>query len=169
MTTATAVSMRIAADAWGRARIYDDKLGDADAARITLWAESIDRWQLVASDVLGGVTSYYEAERAGRTIGVGDLIHHAREIRRDRAERDKAPGQGGWDAAPNPALGGLPIPTEGKPVWSAYEVNDAILRPCPRCAARPEEACLNPITKRALKIPCLPRLRADHPTTEETR
>lgn len=59
---------------------------------------------------------------------------------------------------PNDAIGGLPIPTDGHPVWAAYAINDAISRPCPRCHAKPNEACANPITRRDTKIPCLVRM-----------
>ena len=157
MINADAESIRTAGDAWGRARIYDDKLGEPDAARIALWAESISRWKLGAPDVLGGVTRYYEKPGVP-TIQIGDMLHHAREIRRDRAEREKAREIIDAPALPNPAAGGLPIPTEGTPVWAAYEINGAINRDCPRCDAKPDEVCIVPGTEHTLKIPCLDRM-----------
>ena len=97
-----------------------------------------------------------------------DVNNLATQIRKDRAEResreerearqDANDYRHGLTAAPNPALGGLPIPTDGHPVWAAYDVNGAIDRPCPRCGAEPREACRNPITERDSKIPCLVRL-----------
>lgn len=81
------------------------------------------------------------------------------QIRRDRAEREKAQEiHQASISAPNPAIGGLPIPTDGRPVWAAYRVNDAITRACDRCKARPQEACLNPVTRQETKIPCLVRM-----------
>lgn len=150
-----------AAAAWSRARIFDDKLGEPDAARIAAWAESVDRWQLDVPDLVEGVNRYYEGETAGRTIGIGDLLHHARESRRLRAEREKAAEIHAdvVNAAALPAGGyaGLPINAEGKPVWAAYDVKGAIDRTCPRCHAEPGCAC---VTARgtAQKIPCLSRM-----------
>ncbi|MEU1432158.1 hypothetical protein ABZ412_34330 [Nocardia sp. NPDC005746] len=155
-------AMRAAAAAWSRARIFDDKLGDADAARIAAWAESVERWRLDVSDLLEGVTRFYEGETAGRTIGVGDLLHHARESRRQRAEREKAAevrSEVTAAAALPRGYSGLPIGAEGAPVWAAYDVHGAIDRECPRCHAEPNGAC---VTGRgtAQKIPCLERLNA---------
>lgn len=158
-------SIRAAAAAWSRARIYDDKLGDPDKARLAAWAESIERWKLDAPDLLEGVIRYYEGETVGRTIGIGDLLHHARESRRQRAERETAaevhaavtaalPGGDSW--------GGMPIKVAGDPVWAAYDVNGAIDRPCPRCRAEPNCAC---VTDRDTpqKLPCLARLNNGKP------
>lgn len=153
-----------AAQAWARARLYDDKLGPADAPRLAAWAESIERWKLDAPDLLQGVIRYYESDTDGRTIGIGDLLHHAREVRRQRAETEKAaevheaagalPAGSGW--------AGLPIKAQGIPVWRAYEVNGAINRPCPRCHAEAGDACITG-RDQPQKIPCLPRLN-DQPT-----
>jgi hypothetical protein len=106
------------------------------------------------------VPRYYDAPGVP-TIKVGDLISVARGIRRDRAEREKATEAHNAWAAPNPALGGLPIPTDGKPVWAAYDEGRngrAIDRPCSRCRADPGEACVNMSTGVTSKIPCLVRL-----------
>jgi len=152
-------SMRAAAAAWSRARIYDDKLGDPDTARLAAWAESIERWRLDAPDLLEGVNAYYEGNTANQTIGIGNLLHHAREARRLRAEREKAAEVHADVVAALPPGGyaGLPINAEGRPVWAAYDVKDAITRTCPRCHAAPNDAC---VTTRgtAQKIPCLPRM-----------
>ena len=151
-------ALRTAAAAWERARLFDDKLGAPDAGRVAVWAESISRWNLEAPDVLQGVTRYYEGERNGRTMQIGDLLFHARELRRERGEREKAREIIDAPALPNPAAGGLPIPTEGTPVWAAYEINGAINRDCPRCDAKPDEVCIVPGTEHTLKIPCLDRM-----------
>ncbi|MEV0247927.1 hypothetical protein AB0H76_15145 [Nocardia sp. NPDC050712] len=109
------------------------------------------------------------------------LIGIAKQIRRDRAERENADaearaafedhrdqrlGIGG-----NKALGGLPIPTIGQPVWPAYEVNDAINRPCPHCRAQANDACVDPSNSRPTRMPCLARLtgKTDLTDTPESR
>ncbi|MGW3545869.1 hypothetical protein ACWDNI_35750 [Nocardia niigatensis] len=153
-------AMRAAAAAWSQARIFDDKLGDPDAARIAVWAESVERWRLDAPDLIEGVTRFYEGETAGRTIGVGDLLHHARESRRLRAEREKA-AEVHADVTGAKALrsgySGLPINAAGSPVWAAYDVNGAIDRECPRCHAEVGDACVT-ARETAQKIPCLERM-----------
>ena len=49
---ASDAAMRAAGLAWARARIYDDKLGNPDGARLAAWAESIDRWELDTPEAL---------------------------------------------------------------------------------------------------------------------
>lgn len=155
---ASQASVRAAAAAWSRARIYDDKLGDPDKARLAAWAESVDRWQLDTPDLLEGVNRYYEGCTDGRTIGIGDVLNHAREIRRQRAENEKAAQEHAAAAAlPPGGYSGLPINAQGKPVWDAYDINGAITRPCPRCHAEPNCACVTSWGG-AQKIPCLARM-----------
>lgn len=149
-------AMMAAARAWSRARLYDDRLGDPDAPRLAAWAESIERWKLDTHDVVDGVCRYYEGTEHAEVIRIGDLLHHAREIRRQRAESEKAPAVaalpsgGDWE--------GLPIGAEGLPVWAAYDIDDAIDRECPKCQAQPGDAC---ITANDLpqKVPCLARIK----------
>lgn len=104
------------------------------------------------------------------------LIGIAKQIRRDRAERENADAEArgqfedGRDqrlgiGVGNKALGGLPIPTIGQPVWPAYEINDAIGRACPRCRAQPNDACVDPSSTRPTRIPCLVRLTGKHEVT----
>ncbi len=84
------------------------------------------------------------------------VVGIARGLLRDRL--DKAAGEDFRAALPAaPYSGGLPINAEGDPVWSAYDVNGAITRECPRCHAEPNCAC---VTGRgtAQRIPCLERL-----------
>lgn len=152
-------TIRMAAAALSRAALFDDRITEGDAARIAAWAEAMEPHQLQQADVLAAVTAHYQPAGVD-TIRVGDVIQGARTIRRDRAEREKAAEihEASAIAPPNPAIGGLPIPTDGKPVWAAYDVNGAINRPCPRCKAKPNEACMNPITNSATKIPCLVRM-----------
>ncbi len=151
--------MRAAAAAWSRARIYDDKLGDVDAARLAAWAESIQRWELDTPDLLEGVIRYYESDTEGRTIGIGDVLHHARESRRQRAEREKAV-EIHAEAAALPAgagYAGLPINATGRPVRGAYDVGGALGRDCPHCRATAGEPC-TAATGRQQRIPCLARM-----------
>lgn len=150
--------MLAAAQAWARARLYDDKLGPADAPRLAAWAESIERWKLDAPDLLQGVIRHYERQGAP-TIQIGDLLHEAREVRRQRAEGEKAHEihEAAGELTAGDGWAGLPIKAQGVPVWAAYEVNDAIGRECPRCHAAPGDAC---VTARdwPQKIPCLSRI-----------
>ncbi|MGW4124745.1 hypothetical protein [Nocardia sp. NPDC004711] len=165
-------AMRAAAAAWSRARVYDDKLGDADEARLAAWAESVQRWELDTPDLIEAVMRYYEAETEGRTIGIGDLLHHARESRRQRAEREKAVEVRAEvveaKALHSGGYSGLPINATGSPIWAAYDVNGAIDRECPRCHAEPNDACVT-VHETAQKIPCLERLtvpESDSPPTD---
>ena len=152
-------AMRASAAAWARARGQDDRLGEADPVRLAIWAESVDRWKLGTDDLIEGVTRHYESGTLRPTIGVGDLIHHAREARRQRAEREKATEI--HDAAALPAgsgWAGLPINAQGRPVWAAYDTNDAIERQCPHCSALPGDACISK-TQQPQRIPCLSRMK----------
>ncbi|GAB4582604.1 hypothetical protein [Nocardia sp. IFM 10818] len=150
-------AVRAAAAAWSRARIYDDKLGDADKARLAAWAESIERWDLDTPDLVEAVMRYYEAEIEGRTIGIGDLLHHAREFRRQRAEREKAAEVRQSATLPAGAgYNGLPINARGRAVPAAYEINGAITRGCPDCGAAVGDSCFpNGFEQH---IPCLARM-----------
>ncbi|SUA72620.1 Uncharacterised protein [Nocardia otitidiscaviarum] len=156
---ASDAAMRAAAAAWSRARIYDDKLGEVDAARLAAWAESVQRWELTAPDLLEGVIRHYESNTEGRTIGIGDLLHHAREVRRQRAEREKAVEvrEGAAVLPAGSRYAGLPINATGNPVRAAYDINGAVERCCPKCGAAIGDPC---IAKTGLgqKIPCLARM-----------
>lgn len=158
---ASEASMRGAAAAWSRARIYDDKLGDPDNARLAAWAESVERWRLDIPDLVEAVQRYYEGCTDGRTIGIGDLMHHARESRRQRAESEKAAEEHAAATAapalPPGGYGGLPINAVGEPVWDAYDINGAIDRQCPNCHAEPRCACVTQWGG-AQKVPCRARL-----------
>jgi hypothetical protein len=161
--------MLAASRAWARARLYDDRLGDADAPRLAAWAESVERWKLDTSDLIDGVVRYYEGTPNAPTIRIGDLLHHAREVRRQRAEAEKAaeihaaagelPAGSGW--------AGLPLKAQGIPVWPAYEINGALDRECPRCHADPGDACITG-RNQPQKVPCLPRLTGKPPRFAQT-
>lgn len=152
-------AMRAAAAAWSRARILDDKLGDPDAARLAAWAESIERWRLLdVPDLVEAVMRFYEAETEGRTIQIGDLLHHGREIRRQRAEREKAAEVITAGALPAGArYEGLPINATGSPVRPAYDVGGAVDRQCPNCNAAVGDPCISAVGV-GQRIPCLARM-----------
>ncbi|WP_369024090.1 zinc finger domain-containing protein [Nocardia cyriacigeorgica] len=156
---ASDAAMRAAGLAWARARIYDDKLGNPDGARLAAWAESIQRWELDTPDLLEGVTRYYESDTEGRTIGIGDVLHHARESRRQRAEREKAAQIHTEAAALSAGAGyaGLPINATGRPVRAAYDIGGALGRDCPHCKAPAGEPC-TAATGAVQRIPCLARM-----------
>lgn len=149
-------TIRAAGAAIGRASLFDDRITDADAGRISAWAEALDPFGFDQQDLLAGVTKYYQAENAP-TIKVGDLIATARELRRMRAEREK----GVPAPPPNHAIAGLPIASaDGKPIAEAYAISGAISIRCPRCESEPGTPCWNPASKQDRKIPCLDRIRA---------
>lgn len=129
------------------------RIGESD---IDAWSATL-RPDLTRPLCLAAVAAHYMAstDRAMpahiNTLAVG--------IRRDRAEREKAAEvHQAAIAPPNPALGGLPIPTAGTPVHGAYRVNDAITRACPRCNAEPNRPCVTDSAGRESTIPCLQRL-----------
>lgn len=133
------------------------RVGETD---IAAWAAAL-RPELTRGDALEAVRTHYAAS-ADRAMPA-HVNGIARRIQRDRAEqrhndalREQAAAR---NALPNPNLGGLPIPTEGEPVWAAYDVDGAIDRPCVLCGAQPGEACVSLADPgRVLKIPCVSRL-----------
>ena len=157
--TPTPDTIRTAGAALARAAIFDDRITDSDQARILAWAEAIEPHRISQPDVLAAVTAYYQ-RRGVDAIRPGDLIAAAREIRRQRAEREKgSPAALPAGPTPDPQLGGLPIGgANGKPVWEAYEQHDAITRICPACDAKPDESCINPSTGGTRRMPCVARL-----------
>lgn len=154
-------TVRAVGNAIGRAALFDDRITEGDSARIAAWAEAVERHHLDAEDLLDAVTSYYSTPRE-RAILVGDLIHHARNARQDRAQRDNADTAAAAPLPPaDPQLGGLPIDgANGRAIPEAYEINDAISRKCPTCRAPEDHYCRNLLdTNRTRKIPCLRRMK----------
>lgn len=95
------------------------------------------------------------------------VIGIAKTIRRERAEREDAQHREARQhhhdrrhglTGPDYQLGGLPIAADGEPVPGAYEVNNAIDRPCVTCGATPMNPCTNRTTGKDRKMPCLTRL-----------
>ena len=144
-----------AAQVLAKCACYDPMFAKPDAGMAAAWAESFSRHNIELADLLEAVTRHYSDSRErAMPASIGRI---ARDIRQDRAMRSDPTPPPNY-GAPNPAISGLPIPTDGRPVWAAYEVNDAITRPCDRCKAKPNEACMNPITRQETKIPCLVRM-----------
>ncbi|AEN79911.1 hypothetical protein SEA_PHRANN_61 [Mycobacterium phage Phrann] len=71
------------------AAILDDRVTQADAARIAAWSEQVERHKLTESDLLDGLQAFYDSP-ADHAIGIGDLIHHARTAKRVRVDRETA-------------------------------------------------------------------------------
>ncbi|NKU94064.1 hypothetical protein [Prescottella equi] len=126
------------------------KIGDADVAG---WSATL-RADLDRDLALEALRVHY-ATSAERLMPA-HINKLAVQIRRDRAEREKAAE---IITRPDRQLGGLPINADGDPVWTAYEVNDAIGRECPTCKQPPDHACINLATDTARKIPCQSRLK----------
>ena len=87
MIDASAQTIRAVADAMQLAALMDDRTGHSDDARVAAWSEQIERHKLTKADLLDGVQAFYD-NPSDRAIQVGDLIHHARKVRRDRNERE---------------------------------------------------------------------------------
>lgn len=87
MIDASAQTIRAVAEAMQLAALMDDRMGHSDDARVAAWSEQIERHKLTKADLLDGVQAFYD-NPSDRAIQVGDLIHHARKVRRDRNERE---------------------------------------------------------------------------------
>lgn len=168
MINASETTVRSTTAAIARAALFDDKVTAGDAPRIAAWAEALEPHGLETRFLLDAVTRHYSDPNLDRTIRVADLIHHGRELRRQAAEVEKGHDPHGPAVLPAGAgWSGLPINATGKAVDAAYDVNDAITRPCPRCHAEANDYC---ITSRDQKqrIPCLPRLTGKPPRFAQT-
>ena len=137
------------------AHAYDNRNVDEIMTRAWLEASRRGRWTATLAE--NAIHEHYARDVAFIMPG-----HITERLKADRQQPYRSEERPTW-GKPNPALEGLPIPTEGTPVWAAYDIEGkdgvrAIDRVCPRCNSQPDEACMNPITKEALKIPCLSRL-----------
>lgn len=84
---ATQADLETAAEALKLAAILDDRAPAADKARIAAWAEKLHAHHLQRGDVLDGLQAFYDSP-SERAVQIGDLIQHARTVRRDRNERE---------------------------------------------------------------------------------
>ncbi len=82
-------TLRAVAKVFQLAAILDDRVAQPDKARIAAWAEQVERHNLAQSDLLDGLQAFYDGP-SERAIQIGDLVHHARIVRRDRTEREEA-------------------------------------------------------------------------------
>lgn len=85
---ATPDTIRAVAEVFKLAAILDDRVAQADRHRIAAWSEQVHRHRLERSDLLDGLQAFYDTP-ADRPIGVGDLIHHARIVKRARLEKEE--------------------------------------------------------------------------------
>lgn len=154
--------VRAAAAALSRAEIHDDRI-TSDRNRIEAWAESMTTYACNDTAIACRAVDAHYSQADAPAIKVGDVIAAYRKIRGETAEREKGEAIATLPAppAPDPQIGGLPIAgADGEPVWHAYEhAYNAISYPCPTCQAQPNESCVNPITGRTRKIPCLARVK----------
>lgn len=84
---ARAETVQAVAQVFKLAGVLDDRCAQPDKARIAAWAEMVERHKLAERDLLDGLQAYYDSP-SERAIQIGDLIHHARVVRRDRNERE---------------------------------------------------------------------------------
>lgn len=84
---ATDETIAATAEAMQLAGLLDDRFGHSDDARVTAWAEQIQRHELERDDLLDAVQAFYDI-RQPYSLGIGDLLDAARALRRDRAQRE---------------------------------------------------------------------------------
>lgn len=156
---ATPDTIRATAAALGKARLLDDKLGNPDEARIAAWAEVIEPHKLGQQDLLQAVRQFYEGNLAGRTISPGELIHHARQVRQERALREPDSAREARQAALdtkvaervaeriNDMAGDAFTPEYDRPS-ERRGFNPLSVR-CPHCRAGVGQACMNSAFKGA--------------------
>ncbi len=164
-------TIRNVAEAMKLAQLLDDRTAHADKARIAVWAEQVEPFDLPLDDLLDGVRAYY-ADPRERPIGVGDLIAAARAIRRDRNERESAEQmrarQEALDArvaeAISEAADALPVIPAVRVFTRPSQRADGKPNPlsvrCPWCHAGEFRPCQTPGTNVILRNP--------HPSRVET-
>ena len=80
-------TIRDVAETLKYAAFLDDRVAQADKARIAAWSEQIQRHHLQRDDLLDGLQAFYDGP-SQNAIQIGDLIHHGRNARRNRNERE---------------------------------------------------------------------------------
>lgn len=136
------------------------KLGEAD---ITGWGAmlrpDLDR------DIAFEALRIHYATSADRVMPA-HINAKAIEIRKDRADREERlerearhdrndERHGLAPTSSNP----LSLNAEGPPVPGAYEINGAIDRHCPECHAEPMEPCTNRVSRNAMRMPHMSRMK----------
>jgi predicted trehalose synthase len=79
---------RTAAMALAKCAAYDPWFPKASQATVDAWAEAIEEYKLEMDDVLAGVKIAYRDNGAGFKPLPRDIVQAARQIRRERAERE---------------------------------------------------------------------------------
>lgn len=87
MINATTVTVRAVTKTFQLAGILDDRCAQPDKARIAAWAEQVQRHRLTENDLLDGLQAFYDTP-SERAIQIGDLIHHARNAKRTRLDKE---------------------------------------------------------------------------------
>ena len=174
---ATPETIRAVAEALKLAALLDDRTGNADKARIAAWAEQIEPYKFPLDDMLNGVRAYY-AGPTDRAIGIGDLIHHAKQARVDRTAKEpretREARQERNDSRltdiVNTITASTDIPDdEPPPKYTRHGMHPALAIQCPWCTAPPAHPCHipgNPTDR--VKTPHPSRITAakHHPGTD---
>ena len=88
MLNATTEGIAGVGEALKLAALLDDRVGQPDKAKAAAWAEQVARHPgLTRDDLLDGVQAFYDQPH-DRAMAVGDLISHARRLKRDRLARE---------------------------------------------------------------------------------
>lgn len=90
MTTAinaTEADVRAVAEVLQLASVLDTRAPAPNKARVAAWAEGVHRHQLTRGDLLDGLQAFYDSPST-HAINIGDLIFHARIVKRARLERE---------------------------------------------------------------------------------
>jgi hypothetical protein len=87
MIDASPQTVRAVADALQLASLLDDRFGHTDDARVAAWSEQVQHHNLQRADLLDAVQAFYDQPQQ-QSLGVGDLIHHARAVKRTRLEKE---------------------------------------------------------------------------------
>ena len=152
-------TVRAVAAAISRAEIHDDRM-TSDPNRITTWSETCEPHGVDDTSLACRAVDEHYTRVDADTLRCGAFIGAYRKLRALDGEEAKADEIHQLpSAAGDPQFGNLPIRTEGKPVWAAYEQFDAITRECPTCGARPEESCVNRVNNQTRRLPCLRRMK----------
>ncbi|WP_019732126.1 hypothetical protein [Mycobacterium avium] len=89
MTTinATEADVRAVGEVFQLAAALDPRAPSPNPARVAAWAEGVHRHQLTRDDLLDAVQAFYDSPST-HAINIGDLVFHARNIKRTRLERE---------------------------------------------------------------------------------
>lgn len=133
-------TVRNTTEALKLAALLDDRLARADDARIIAWAEKLEKHKLTRDDILDGLQAFYDNDphARDRAIGIADLIHHARIVKRhrldkeDEIERDRRRAEWAGKAAPDEvqAIASAFVPGKPKKTTPRLEAAAAAMDCC---------------------------------------